>query len=373
MRALILVGGKATRLRPLTLTTPKAMTPLVGRPFLEHVLAWLRRHDIDEVTLLLGYLPDPIRAHFGDGRAFGVKLSYVTEDEPLGSGGAIKQLEPELTDRFFALNGDIFTDLDLGAMATAHRAAGAELSIALVAVEDPSAYGVVAVDGAGWITRFVEKPPRAEAPSNLVNAGTWLFEPAAVQRIAAGRFSMVEQELFPELAAVRRLHGHAAACYWMDAGTPGRYLQLHRDLLTDRAAAPLAMVERSGWPGLMIAAPAGAPGTSGPPPVVDPAGVLNGPVILGAGTRIGAGAAVIGPASLGANVLLQDGARVADSVLWDGCRLGPNARVTGSVLATGCVVAAGAEVTDSVLGDGVRVAPGARLAGASVDPGEAIA
>src|SRR5579884_562968 len=185
MRALILVGGRATRLRPLTLSTPKAMTPVLVRPFLEHVLAWLRRQEVRDVTLLLGYLPDPIRAYFGDGRAFGVTLDYVAENEPLGSGGAIRQLAPDLTAPFFALNGDIYTDLDLRAMAAAHAAAGAEVTISLVAVEDPSAYGVVAVDGASWIERFVEKPPPGQAPSNLVNAGTWLFEPAALRRIPA--------------------------------------------------------------------------------------------------------------------------------------------------------------------------------------------
>jgi mannose-1-phosphate guanylyltransferase len=369
MRALILVGGKATRLRPLTLTTPKAMTPVLGRPFLEHVLAWLRRHDVLDVTLLLGYLPDPIRAHFGDGRAFGVRLGYVTEDAPLGSGGAIKQLEPELTSAFFALNGDIYTDLNLRAMAAAHERTGAELTISLVRVEDPSAYGVVAVDGDGWIRQFVEKPKREEAPSDLVNAGAWLFDPAAVRRIAGDRFTMVEQELFPQLAGERRLLGYAEPCYWMDAGTPLRYLQLHRDLLTGRAAPALAIVERRGWPGLSVQTTAGAPGSSGPPPSLDPNGTLDGPVTLGSGARIGAGARVSGPASIGANVVLQDGARVEDSVLWDGCRLGPDAGVTSSVLAAGCVIGAGARVIDSVLGDGVHVLPGATVRGASVDPG----
>ena len=372
MPALILAGGKATRLRPLTLTTPKAMTPLLGRPFLEHVLAWLRRYDVREVTLLLGYLPDPIRAHFGDGGAFGVRLSYVTEDEPLGSGGAIKQLERELTEPFFALNGDIYTDLDLGAMTAAHRAAGAELTIALTTVEDPSAYGVVELDQASWVTRFVEKPPREEAPSNLVNAGTWLFEPAAVRRIAAGRFTMVEQELFPELARAHRLLGYSAACYWMDAGTPQRYLQLHRDLLTSRATPVLTLVERPGWPGLMIETAAGLPGAAGPPPVVHVAGRLEGPVVLGPATQVGVGATVIGPASLGAHVILQDGAVIADSVLWDGCRIGRGAFVTGSVLASGCIVGAGARVTNSVLGERVHVLPDAVVESRGVDPGEQI-
>ncbi len=372
MRALLLVGGKATRLRPLTTTTPKAMTPVLGRPFLEHVLAWLRRNDIDDVTMLLGFLPDPIRAHFGAGHAFGVRLSYVLEDDPLGSGGAIKQLEEQLTTPFFALNGDIYTDLDLRAMAAAHKQAGAEVSIALHRVADPSAYGVVALDGEGWAQRFVEKPPRAEAPSDLINAGTWLFEPSAVRRIAAGRFSMVEQELFPELATARRLFTFHTPCYWMDAGTPARYLQLHRDLLAGRAISPLAIVERPGWPGLTVQTAPGAPGTNGPPPVVNDTGTLAGPVTLGPGTRIGNGARVSGPASLGAAVVLQDRATVMDSVLWDGCRIGPGAVVSGSVLAARCVVGAGARLTDCVLGDGVKVLPGVTLHGASVEPDKTI-
>jgi mannose-1-phosphate guanylyltransferase len=368
MRALILAGGKATRLHPLTISTPKAMTPVLGRPFLEHVLAWLRRHDVLDVTLLLGHLADPIRDHFGDGRSCGVRLSYLTERQPLGSGGALKQLEAELNEPFFAINGDIFTDLDLQVMRIAHDNAGAEVSIGLVAVPDPSQYGVVALDGAGMISRFVEKPPAAEAPSNLINAGVWLFEPSALGRIAAGRFSMVEQELFPELARDRRLYGYAAPGYWMDAGTPERYLDLHRDLLSGRAACPIPLTERDGWPGVVPVTPMLNQARDFARPLVDAAGIVDGPCVLGAGVRVGERAAVAGPASLGAGVVLEDGAFVAESVVWDGCRIGCHAQVVGSVLAAGCVVEAGAHVENSVLGDGVRVPAGITVRDASLEP-----
>src|SRR5262249_35955392 len=204
MPPLLLAGGKATRLRPLTERTPKAMTPLLGRPFLEHLLAWLAKYEIRDVTLLLGYLPDPIRAYFGDGHRLGMKLEYLVEEEPLGSGGAIKQLEPYLTEPFFALNADIFVDMDLDAMAEAHARAGAALSIAVTEVDDPSPYGVAALDEGGWIRFFVEKPKREDAPSRLINAGVWLFSPEAVGLVAADRFTMVEQDLFPQLAEAGR-------------------------------------------------------------------------------------------------------------------------------------------------------------------------
>ena len=372
MRALILVGGKATRLRPLTQSTPKAMAPVLGRPLLEHVLAWLRHHDVSDVTLLLGYLPDAIRAYLGDGAAFGVRLRYVVEREPLGSGGAMKQLEAELTEPFLALNGDIYTDLDVRAMTVAHRAAQAAVTISLVAVADPSLYGVVATDESGWIRSFVEKPTREAAPSNLINAGTWLFEPETLRRIPTGEFSMVEQHVFPDLAREGKLLGYPAACYWMDVGTPARYLQLHRDLLTGRVTAPLSIVRRPGWPGLVLAERADTPTSSEAPPVVERSATIEEHVVIGPATRIGAGAQVRGPASLGVQVRLEADAVVQDSVLWDACQLERGARVSSSILAAGCVVGQHAVVQDSVLGEGVRVRPGAIVHGVSVEPGETI-
>lgn len=371
MRALVLVGGKATRLRPLTERTPKAMTPLLGRPFLEHFLAWLVRYDVRDVTLLLGFLPDPIRAYFGDGHQFGVKLSYLVEDEPLGSGGAIKQLERELTEPFFALNGDIFTDADLHAMAAAHQRSGAEVSIALTRVEDPSAYGVAAVDHEGRIRHFVEKLKREEAPSDLINAGVWLFEPTTVRRIAAGRFTMVEQELFPGLAEAGRLYGHTIESYWMDAGTPERYLQLQRDMLRGRAAGALAVVERPDWPGLTVQPASGAPQGDGQPPARENA-EIEGAVVLGAGVTLAPGSRVRGPATIGARCSLAEGALVEDSVLWDGCRIGEGATLRASMLASGCEVGAGAVLEDCVLGEGVRVRPGVQARGERVAPGETL-
>ena len=372
MRALVLAGGKATRLRPLTHHTPKAMTPLLTLPFLEHVLAWLAQYDVRDVTLLLGILPDPIRAYFGDGRRFDVRLSYIVENEPLGSGGAIRQLEHELTEPFFALNGDIFTDLDLSAMADAHRQSGAEVSMFLHRVEDPSMYGVVALDDAGWIRRFVEKPPRAEAPSDLINAGVWLFDPAAVRSIPAGRFTMVEQDLFPGLAEAGKIMGYAPDAYWMDAGTPDRYLQLQRDLLLGRASGALPLIERAGWLGLRPQRRDGASVDTGRPPRLAGGAMLEGPVVLDHDVEVAAGARIVGPASIGAGSALGAGSAVIDSLLWAGCVIGERAAVHGSVLAAGCRIGDGARVTRAVLGEGVTVRPGVVVEDMSVEPGAVV-
>jgi mannose-1-phosphate guanylyltransferase len=361
MRALLLAGGKATRLRPLTEHTPKAMTPLLGRPFLEHLLAWLVRYDIRDVTLLLGFLPGPIRGYFRDGHHFGVKLRYVVEDEPLGSGGAIKQLERELDQTFLVLNADIFTDIDLSQMLDAHRAGGAEVSIALTRVDDPSAYGVCDLGEDGFVRRFVEKPKRDEAPSDLINAGVWFFEPDALARIAANRFTMVEQDLFPTLATNHRLYGHVARhAYWMDAGTPQRYLQLQRDLLSGRAAGALAVVQRPDWPGLVVQTSAGEPDGEGKAPRLGSEVVLSGPIVLGPGVEAGDRGHLEGPLTIGARSILGSDVQVTDSILWDECRIDDGAIVRSSVLAKGCVVGAGVVLERCILGDGTHIPPGER-------------
>jgi mannose-1-phosphate guanylyltransferase len=297
----------------------------------------------------------------------------VTEAQPLGSGGAIRQLGEHLTTPFFVLNGDIFTDFDLEAMARAHAAAEPEITIGLVRVDDPSQYGVIALDGADMITRFVEKPPPAEAPSDLVNAGIWLFEPAAVWQIPAEGFTMVEQDLFPRRASARRVLGHRMHGYWIDAGTPARYLQLHHDLLTGRCRPSLPLVETPGRPGLLRGTPLAPGGRNGGEPAIDEAGLIDGPCVLNDRVCVGERAAIAGPTSLGADVVLEAGAFVAESVLWDGCLVQRHAHVIASVLASGCIVGAGASVENSVLGDGVRVPAGVSLRGVSIDPGEVAA
>ncbi len=232
---MLLVGGTGTRLRPLTDTRPKPMMPLVDRPFVAHQIDLLRRHGIDDVIFSCGYRPDALEAHFGDGSAVGMRVRYVVDPEPLGTAGAVKNAEPLLDGApFLVLNGDILTDLDLGAFAEAHRRSGGAGIVALTPVDDPSAFGLVRLHPDGSVEAFVEKPrPDELRPGEpfRINAGTYLLTAEALGRIPAGRACSIEREIFPELAAEGLLHGHPSDAYWRDIGTPASYLAANHDVL----------------------------------------------------------------------------------------------------------------------------------------------
>jgi len=368
MQGIILVGGEGTRLRPLTYGTPKAMVPILGRPFLEHMLVYLRRHGVTDVSLAMGYKPDPIRAYFGDGSRWGMKLTMVVEAEPLGSAGAIKQFEGVMQQPFFAFNGDILTNMDMTAMRETHQRTRAAVSIFLLQVEDPSAFGVVAIDAGARIRRFVEKPPRAEAPSRWANAGVWLFEPSVLPRIPAGRRSMVETELFPELiAASEHVQGHCEQCFWVDIGTPERYLDVQLQMLAEPS---LCVLPLESWPGTpYLRAESGVEH----PPHVASGATIEGPVILGSSVVVAAGAQIIGPAAIGAGSHLAAGCRVERSVLWDGVHVGSGAGVESSVLCTRVRVGAHATVQSVIAGHNVTFADGVTAANLRVEPETAFA
>ena len=364
MRAIVLVGGEGTRLRPLTWQTPKPLVPVLNRPLIEHLLRHLHRHGVRRVTLATTERGEAVRRALGDGSALGLRLDYACEERPLGSGGAIAHVgriwrgRGEPADEPFAvLNGDILTDLDLGAMARAHRARRAEVSIGLVRVDDPSAFGVAVPSGTGaggrWeggalIERFVEKPPAGSAPSRWANAGVWIFEPGLLDEMDPDRFHRVEEELFPALAAAgRALLGVAHDGAWRDVGTPAAYLEANLELL------------RSGG------GEQGGPG----PDAEDRA-----PVLVGAGSRVAEGSRLAGPAVVGERCSLAPGARVSRSVLWEDVRLAAGASVSGSVLASGAVVGEGACVQGAVLAHGARIPPGARVPeGTALAPGATFA
>jgi len=369
VQGVILVGGEGTRLRPLTWRTPKAMAPILGRPFLEHMLVYLRRQGVDEIMLALGHQPDAIRRYFGDGSRWGVRLSMTVEPEPLGSGGAIRQFHDRLREPFFALNGDILTNVQLAPMIARHRERAAVVSIFFISVDDPTMYGVAGLDDEDRVVQFVEKPPAGAAPSHWANAGVWLFEPRVLERVPEGRRSMVETELFPQLIADgERVQAFCDRCFWVDIGTPRRYLEAQLRLLTepDLRSLPLRL-----WPGLNALSAHDDP-SSEPPPAIEPGAELVGPVLLGSGAKIAADARLIGPLVIGDGCSIGPGAVLERSVLWQACGVGAGARITQSVLADGCSVGAGAMLREIVAGQGAAFAPAVRCSGRSVAPDETV-
>ena len=341
MQALILVGGHGTRLRPVTLTLPKPIIPLVDRPFLRYMIDWLARHGVGEIVLACGFLPDQLRATLGDEIEGGPRLRYVEEPEPRGTAGAIKFAADLLDDRFFALNGDVLTDLDLTALVEQHEASGARATLALHPVEDPTGYGLVRRAEDGEIREFLEKPDPAEIDTDEVNAGAYVVERSAIELIPPGRAVSFEREVFPRLVG-QGLYGRRLQGYWMDIGTPERYLQASWDILEGRVATEVEPTA----PGLFVGAGA----------------ELSPQASIGPRAVIGPGSSVAGDAV------------VADSVLLDGCRICSGAEVRGAILAPGAEVGEGARIAPgAVLGRGAVVGPGAEISeDARVPPAEVI-
>ncbi len=361
MQALILVGGHGTRLRPVTLTLPKPVIPLVDRPFLRYMIDWLDRHGVDDVVMACGFRTDDIRDVLGDGTSDGPRLRYVEEPEPRGTAGAIKFAGDLLDDRFFALNGDVLTDLDLTALWERHESAGARATLALHPVDDPSAYGLVRRRPDGEITGFLEKPDPTDIDTDEVSAGAYVLEKEILEMVPAGVDFSIERSVFPELVGrglfARRLEG-----YWMDIGTPERYLDACWDILAGRVRSePGEMVDEHGR---YVAASA----------VVDPSAEVAAHAFVDDNAAVGADAEVGPKAVIGIGTQVGAGALVEASALHQGCFVGDRAVVRGSILAADAVVEAEALVPyGSVIGAGAKVSADAGLEpGARVQPGERV-
>jgi mannose-1-phosphate guanylyltransferase len=326
VRAVVLVGGFGTRLRPLTETIPKPLLPVGQRPIIEHIVASLAASGVTEVVLALGFRPDAFAAAYPDGTCAGVPLHYAVEPEPLDTGGAIAfaAREAGIDDPFVVVNGDVLTDLDAGQLLARHRASGAEATLHLTPVSDPSSFGVVATDERGQVQRFLEKPAPGTAPSNMINAGTYVFEPSMISRVPNGARVSIERVVFPAVAAAGRLFALCTDDYWIDTGRPDTYLRANLDAVSGvrRAVHETA---------------------------VGPGAVLHGEVD---GSVIGAG------------VHVDEGASVTASVLLPGVRVGRGATVQASVLGPDAEVGESAELEDVVLGRGAVVAAGERLCNA---------
>jgi mannose-1-phosphate guanylyltransferase len=336
VQALVLAGGEGTRLRPLTLTTPKPVLPLAGRPFLSFMLDWLHGHGVDEAILSLGFLSDAVHEVLGDIQS-GMRLRYVHEDEPLGTAGPVRLAADEgiLADRFLVLNGDVLTDMDLTAEIAQHGRTGAAGTLALIEVEDVSSYGVVPTKENGEVLEFREKSP-GPAPTNRINAGAYVLERSVVDLIPAGRAVSFEREVFPQMVG-NGLYGWAADGYWIDIGTPERYLEATWDLLAGRVESTL--------------------------PERDETGSLVYEGSLTSGAHIGP-QSVLGPhSSVGAD------AAVERSVLYERVMVGTDAVIRGSIVGAGARIGEGVRMQDAVIGAGAVIEAGTQLQpGARVDP-----
>jgi mannose-1-phosphate guanylyltransferase len=342
MQALVLAGGQGTRLRPLTLTTPKPVMPLAGRPFLTFMLSWLKRHGVDDAILSCGFMSAAVEEVLGD-EYDGIRLHHVVEEEKLDTAGPVRLAFDEglLQERLFVLNGDCLADLDLTAELAFHESVGASVTLALMAVEDTSAYGVVPTDDEGRVEAFLEKQS-GPVPTNRINAGAYVLERSVVEeRIEPGRPVSFEREVFPGLVG-DGLYGWEATGYWIDIGTPERYLEATYDLLAGRV--PSTLPERDVTDSLIPAS------------------------CIVSGARIG-------PLSvLGEHCSVGTDAVVERSVLHQSVRVGADANVVGSVLADGVVVGDGARIgPDAVIGAGAEIAAGAVVGSeARIEPEEKV-
>ena len=359
MQALILAGGEGTRLRPLTSTVPKPVVPLVDRPFIAFMLDWLGRHGVDDVIMSCGFLASGVRNVLGDGSGFGLRLRYVEEPEPLGTGGAVKFAEPLLDERFLMLNGDVLTDLDVSAQLALHEARGARATLALTPVEDPSAYGLVRTLADGEVTGFVEKPAPDQIDSPNISAGIYVLERSVLELLEPGAPASIERDVFPRLVG-EDLYAFVGEGYWLDIGTPERYLEGTFDILEGTVST--AVAERLGDGFLSV----------------DPGADNEGRVIPAAlvedGCRIAPGARIGGRAVLEAGVTVGEHTTIEQAVVLRGASIGAHCTLSR------CIVGAGAQIGDhthveglAVLGEGVTIGAGNVVTnGARVFPGVTI-
>jgi len=326
LTAVVLAGGEGTRLRPLTNDLPKPVLPVANRPFFEYMLDHLREAGVTRVIMALGYRAEPLIESFGDGSAYGLMIDYVVEDKPLGTSGAVRALLPELKETFLVLNGDCVTEIDIAAMVDQHVERREYATLAVHTVDDPGRYGVVVIDGIGYVNRFVEKPPGPRFPAHTVNSGVYALEPEMFNFIGGG-FSMFEKDLFPTaLMSGVEIGTFPWDGYFMDMGTPESFLQLNRDVLMGTAPTRRPLAE---------------PTTA---PTIHDSAHVDDPINYGDGVTVGEKSRLIGPVVLGNGVVIGDSAIVEDSVILANARIGAGAAVRGAIVPQNAVVPDGATV-----------------------------
>jgi len=335
VKAVILVGGEGTRLRPLTYITVKAMVPVLNKPFIEYIIRHLNRHDIKDVILAIGYKPDSITEYFTNDKQVKTRLIYSIEIKPMGTAGALKNAEQYIDGPILAMNGDIFSDIDYTNMIRFHRKKGAKVTIALTPVEDPTRFGVVETDHTHRVTRFVEKPRREDVTSNMINAGVYILDREILKRIPEGKHCMFENAIFPELVKDEEpVYGYVTDAYWMDMGTPEKYLQLNGDLLCGKSSqvdfkkTNISIDKESS---------------------VHPQSKLAGPILIDRNCTISDGVELKGPVVIGQGCKINGGALIENSVLWQNVTIGSKALLKDSIVASSSRIDDNARLTGAVI------------------------
>lgn len=353
MKAIILVGGEGTRMRPLTLHTPKPLLPIANIPFIERQIKWLARHGIDDVTLSLGYLPDAFEEYFHENPIKGIRIDYAVESKPLGTAGAVKYAAKECTEDFVVCNGDVLTDLNITELVAFHDSRSSMATLALTYVEDPSAFGVVPTREDGEVIAFVEKPPRESAPSHWINAGIYVLSPDFLELIPDDINVSIERETFPLVLRQGSMYALESDAYWLDIGTPQQYLLAHSDYLKDPMRFGRDDKFREVIPGLLS----------------------DGEVSLGANVRIeslsiAGGGSIIGDdcvlsaATLGQRCVLENNVILSDSVLMAGVKVGSRSQLTSSIVGEASDIGSDVELNDhTLIGAHEKIAPSTQLRG----------
>ncbi len=359
MQAVILIGGKGTRLRPITYSLPKALVPLRNKPYLQYLVNSLRAAGLEGAILAMGYLPDPIKQYFAGQDLEGFSLQYVVEDYPLGTGGAIKNVEEFLEGGpYVVTNGDVLTGLDLTEVIQAHQDSEALATIALTAVENPTAFGLVEVDSQLRVRSFVEKPAYDQIHTNLVNSGIYVLEREVLNIIPKGREVSLEREVFPRLQEMGKLRAYVSSAYWQDIGTPDRYLQASHNVLSGAVERTEDFEYLSVHPSVRVSQDV----------------TLLAPISVAKDCEVEANATIGGRTALGERCLIREGARVDSSILFEGVRVEEGAVVRNSIIGPGaivgknaivrglCMLGAGCTVgEENILDNGIRVNPRIQL------------
>lgn len=364
MQAVILSGGQGTRLRPLTSTMPKPAVPMVNKPMLWYMVDWLKGHGVTDIVMSVGFLADGLRAALDETGHDGVTIRYIEEPEPFGTAGAIKYVADnvELDERILVLNGDVLTDYDISAQIAQHESTGARATLALVPVEDPTAYGLVLTDEEHRIESFLEKPDAADVPPNpRINAGGYVLQTEVLKMLPSGEKRSFEHDVFPHLVG-DGIYAYDANGYWLDLGTPERYVEATRDLLDNNLHSWLSVdLAATGNSISAIASIEGAKFVS--------------PVAVDDGAEVEKNS-VVGPYSVLADgVHVGAKTRITESVLMRDCVVGDGAQVFGSLIAPGVTIGENAVIeSDCVIGEGARIEAGARILGGSrIDADSAVA